>query len=284
MDASFRSLFLSWFLALFVGLGLGLFLAWFVFPVAYSNAQPSDLSAADKDDVIRMIASSYAVDNDFALAEQRLGSLGLAQPQIRLEELARSESRGLTQQALVKFRLDMNEPDIALANPTSTPRPTRDLTPEPLVTVIVLVPTAVPPTPVVPTLAPSPLPPTSEPNPNALHFELQEKRALDCYTLGSANAIQVEVDDASGKGLPGVAVEVNSALGNELFYTGLKPERDAGFGDVNLVPGNYSVHLVENASSEIIGDLRIEPNVVECNYRPAPTQGWYLVFRQVASK
>jgi hypothetical protein len=112
---------------------------------------------------------------------------------------------------------------------------------------------------------------------------LVEKRALDCAALGGGAALRIEVQDTAGRGLAGIAVEVNSALGNELFYTGLKPEKGAGWGDVTLVPGNYAVHLVENASSDVIGDLRIDTNVVECGSSPSTTQGWHLVFRQVAT-
>jgi len=55
---------LSWLLAVLAGLGLGLFIAWFVVPVTYTeNAQPWDLSDSIKDDYLKMIASSYAVEN-----------------------------------------------------------------------------------------------------------------------------------------------------------------------------------------------------------------------------
>jgi len=109
---------------------------------------------------------------------------------------------------------------------------------------------------------------------------LLEKRALNCPSVGGGAFIQVETRDTNGRGLPGVLVEVNSARGNEQFYTGLKPERGNGFGDVAVLPGNYMVHLVENASSDIIGDLRIDANIVECGSDLTAIQGWQLVFQQ----
>lgn len=284
LDFSFRPLIVSWFLALLAGIGLGLFLAWYAFPVSYTDAQPYDLGARDKDEMLRMIASSYAVDNAFELANRRLYYLQLPDVQARLAALAQTEPNPLTQQALVKLRLDLGQPGIARARPTFTPRPTRDLTPASRVTVVVLEPTAVVPTAVPPTPLPTPIPPTSEPNLNAPRFELVSRRALDCAAVGGGAAIRVEVQDASGKGLPGIAVEVNSALGNEQFFTGLKPERGSGFGDVTVVPGTYSAHLVENARSDVIDDLRIDSNVVECGSNPAVTQGWHLVFRQVGAR
>lgn len=280
MDSNFRTLFISWLLALGAGIGIGLFLAWYIFPVSYTNAQPYDLSAAEKDDIIKMIAASYALDNDFALAAQRLYYLQLPDAAARVTALAQSEAHPLTQQALVKLRLGMESPSVALKRPTFTPRPTRNLTPQPRVTVIVLEPTAVLPTPVPPTALPTPLPPTSEPNPNAPRFVLVERRALNCISVGGGGFIQVEVRDANGRGLPGILVEVNSARGTEQFYTGLKPERGIGYGDVAVSPGNYAVHLVENAQSDVVEDLRIDANVVECGNDLTATQGWYLVFQQ----
>jgi len=283
LDSTYRPLVISWLLALIAGSGIGLFLAWYVFPVSYSEAQPFDLNARDKDDFLRMIAASYVIDNNFALAQQRLNALQLPNMKTRLNELAQAEQNPFTQQALVKLRLDVDRPKSALLRATSTPRPTRDLTPRPRITVIVLEPTPILPTAIPPTPLPTPIPPTSEPNPNAPRFELKEKRALDCLSVGGGATIQVEVQDKDGKGLAGIAVEVNSALGNEQFYTGLKPERGNGFGDVSVVPGTYSVHLVENAQSEVFGDLRIDTNVVECGSTPSATQGWYLVFRQFSN-
>ncbi len=280
MDSNFRPFVISWLLALLAGVGFGLFLAWYVFPVQYTEAQPFDLNTRDKDDYLRMIAASYALDNNFSLASQRLYYLQWPDARARLTELAQTERDALTQQALVKLRLDLDTPSQALKRPTATPRPTRDLTPKPRVTVIVLEPTVILPTAVPPTPQPTPIPPTSEPNPNAPRFNLIEKRELNCVSVGGGASIQVEVRDVNGRGLPGILVEVNSARGNEQFYTGLIPERGSGYGDVTVLPGTYAVHLVENAASDVIEDLRINTNVVECGGSPAGTQGWYLVFQQ----
>lgn len=283
MDSAFRPLIISWLLALFAGAGLGLFLAWYVFPVSYTEAQPFDLNPRAQDDLLRMIASSYAIDNSFELANQRLYYLQRNDVKTRLNDLAQTEPNVLTQQALIKLRLDLDRPGAARMRPTSTPRPTRDLTPAPRITVIVVEPTVILPTAVPPTPLPTPIPPTSEPNPNAPRFRLVEKRALDCVTVGGGATLRVEVQDASGSGLPGIVVEVNSALGNEQFFTGFKPERGSGYGDVTIVPGTYSVHLVENAQSDVAEDLRIDTNVVECGSNPSATQGWHLVFRQIGT-
>lgn len=274
---------LSWALALGAGVGLGLFVAWFIAPLSYTNAQPWDLSAHDKDDILKMIASSYAVDNSFARAQQRLYYLQVADVPARVSQLAQAEPGGKTQQALLHLLYDLRQPRLALARATSTPRATRNASPGARVTQIIVVPTRPPVAPATPVVTPipTPLPPTSEPNPNAARFELVEKRPLSCPDLGGGAAIQVEVQNSAGQGIPGIAVEVNSSRGNEQFFTGLKPERGAGYGDVRVLPGTYTVHLFENARSEFVKDLRIESDVVECSSPPALTQGWALIFRQV---
>ncbi|MCI0478462.1 MAG: hypothetical protein L0Y55_19645, partial [Anaerolineales bacterium] len=166
LDSIYRPLLVSWLLALLAGIGLGLVVAWYILPVSYTDALPYDLSARDKDDYLRMIAASYALDTNFTLANQRLDYLQLSDAKTRLTELARAESNPLMQQALVKLRLDLDQPAAALARATATPRPTRNLTPQPRVTVIVLEPTVVAPTALPPAPQPTPIPPTSEPNPN----------------------------------------------------------------------------------------------------------------------
>lgn len=275
--------FLGWLLAFGAGVGLGLFVAWFIEPLSYTNVQPSDLSAHDKDDILKMIASSYAVENSFERAEQRLYALQLPDVETRLTELAANEANPFTQQSLLHLLYEMQQPGVALARPTFTPRPTRNTAPGARVTVIVVVATAVPTMPPAPVVTPVPtsLPPTSEPNPNTPRFELVDKRPLTCQDLGGGAAIRVEVEDSGGKGIPGIGVEVNSGRGNEQFFTGLKPERGSGYGDVVVSPGIYSVHLFENAQSEVVKDLRIESDVVECSSPPAATQGWALMFRPV---
>jgi hypothetical protein len=292
LETTFRSLVLTWLLALCAGIGLGLFVARYVLPTSYTEAQPSDLSAMDKADYLRMIASSYAIDNSFDLARLWLQLLQLPDVAARLGELASEESNGLTQQALVRLRLDLETPNVARARATSTARPTRDPIPKPPVTVIVLEPTLPPPTVPLATRRPTGIPPTSEPNPYAPRFELGEKRALGCADDNLGGNLRVEVLDAAGRGLSGMAVEVNSALGNDQFLTGLKPEGGSGYGDAVVAPGTYSVHLVENGFSEIVGDLRIDANVVECSSTPLASleavpsapRGWHLVFQQARAQ
>lgn len=263
-------------LGIAAGFGVGLFVAWYLLPVSFADAQPYDLTLHDKEDYARMIAASYAVENDFALAHRRLYYLQLPDQEARLAELARTEQSARVQQALVNLLLALRQPSLALARPTFTPRPTRDRSPAVQMTVIVAEPTPVP----TPQATPLPLA-TEAPDASLPRFELSQKRALGCEEHSGEPSLQVEVQDAEGRGLAGVGILARSERGNELFYTGFKPESGPGYADLRVQPGVYSVQLVETAASEVVADLRIDADVVECSSIPTVVRGWRLVFRKV---
>jgi hypothetical protein len=279
-------------LGLLAGLALGLVLAWFIWPVSYSNADPADLRLDLKDDYIRMIAASYSLDGDMARALQRLGVLQVAQPSTAVAALARRESAPSYQQALVRLALDLNQPAVALARPTFTPRPTRARialrrTPSPIAPATA---TAVPATPqaaVSPLHTPAPevtpLPPTFVPNSNAPQFQLKAKTALTCAETGGRARIEVDVQDAAGKPVPGVGVQVNWDAGDEIFYTGLKPERGMGYADLSVGPGTYNVRLTDTAQSKVVENLQVDAEGTSCAPGSAQVYGWRLVFQKTAN-
>lgn len=57
------------------GIGLGLILGWIVWPVSYTNTTFTDLSTADKENYIVLVAATYAADHDLAKARSRLDLL-----------------------------------------------------------------------------------------------------------------------------------------------------------------------------------------------------------------
>lgn len=67
-------------LGILVGIGLGLLVGWVVWPLEYSEADPSILEDGFKRDYTLLIASAYSQDRDLELARDRLGSLGLSEP------------------------------------------------------------------------------------------------------------------------------------------------------------------------------------------------------------
>ncbi len=268
---------------LVIGLGIGLVLSWVYFPVTYVDADPVDLRLDIKDDYQRMIAAAYSLDGDLNRAWGRLASLDPAEPATGLVELTRRESKPLYQQALVKLVLDLQHPAVALARPTYTPRPTRTPLrpyvapterPRPAST---QTPTRTP-VRATATLEPTAIPPTSVPNPNAPVFALKSRTSQTCSESGGRTHIEVQVQDANGAPLPGIGVEVNWNQGDEILYTGLKPEHGMGYADLTVSPGAYNVRLAENAQSPVLEGLKIEKNTDTCSPESTEIYGWQLVF------
>lgn len=60
--------------ALLAGILIGLIIGWWIWPVSWTNTYPSDLRAAERNEYLAMVAESYAVNGDLALAQKRLAS------------------------------------------------------------------------------------------------------------------------------------------------------------------------------------------------------------------
>jgi len=54
------------------GIGLGLIFGWVVWPVSYTNTTFTNLSTADKETYIVLVAAAYASDHDLEKAKTRL--------------------------------------------------------------------------------------------------------------------------------------------------------------------------------------------------------------------
>ena len=61
---------------LLIGAVIGFYLGWFVLPAELVEVTPADLETEFQDDYLRLIASTYAADQDLDEAADRLGSLG----------------------------------------------------------------------------------------------------------------------------------------------------------------------------------------------------------------
>jgi hypothetical protein len=269
-----------------LGLGLGLAIAWVVSPTPLTGADPTNLRSDLKDDYIVMIASSYSLDGDMARAMQRLAALGLAKPDAYVSQLVQSRQSGPYQQALIHLALDLKQPAEALVRPTYTPRPTRGgepvrpgptPLPHPTSTAVQTLPFEALPTLIA---APTSLPATLVPNPDAPLFHLQSRTALLCFETQGRGVIEIQVRDNNGLPLPGIGVEVNWRTGDEVFYTGLKPERGTGYADMEVPPGSYNVRLTQDARSDLIEDLRIDDEPNECAQGAQQVRGWRLVFER----
>ncbi len=274
---------------LVIGLVIGLLISWVFWPVSYVDADPSDLRLDFKDDYLRMIAAAYSLNGDMTRTLARLDALRLAQPPTGVASLAQRETKPLYQQALIHLALDLKEPALAMARPTYTPRPTR--TPE----LAYRAPTTRPratarptasPTPAADTPTPEPttVPPTSFPNPDAPQYDLVSKTSETCVEARGKAQIEVQVEDKDGKPVPGVGVEVNWGAGDQIAYTGLKPEHGFGYADLTVRPGSYNVRLTETAQSPIVEGLQVEADAPVCDPESTSVYGWRLLFRAVETR
>lgn len=211
-----------------LGLALGLVYTWGVDPLESYQTSPDALRNADKRLYLALIGDLYALDEDLDLAQERLAALGI-------------EADGQVLAGFIERHLDGG----------GRPQEMRNLAR--LAEALgasggVLLVYAVPPTPspaatatvsAQPEISPTP-PPSVTPAPR---FQLIEQTAL-CAGPGQPGQILVQVWDAAGKGMPGIEIVVSWSTGQDRFFTGLRPERGAGYADFEMAPHTaYDVSL-----------------------------------------
>ncbi len=250
-----------WYLltGLALGIALGLFYAWALAPVGNVSTSPDTLQAQYKEHYRAMIALAYLSDGDIARARARLSLLGDPDP---VEALTIQAQRALTSDnpdkeafALGKLAADLGgvppanspPPEASPAPPTATasPRPTATRTPAPTATPIAAPTSEATFTP-LPTRTPTATP--------GAPFILEE-RTFICNPDWTRPLLRVDVRDAARQPVPGVPVTVSWAEGEEVFYTGLKPDLGLGIADFEMTPGTVYT-LVTGQGGQVIGDLQ----------------------------
>lgn len=293
-------------LAVALGLGAGLLVAWVIAPVQYVDTEPRTLREDHRTAYIQLIAQAYAVDGNLERARARLALLDEGDAALAAtaaaQRLAASGASAEAVQALSALAADLGARPaataLAAATPTSamaataterlsqgtaTPPPGDTLTPEPSATL----PTPTPPDTATftpsPTVTPPPtitprLLPTRTPTPTPLGAFLFAHQQQMCDPTQTEPLIQVITQDRSGEEIGGAEVVVEWAQGFDHFFTGLKPELGAGYGDFTMTEGiEYTVHLAESPGA------RVGPLVAETCTGPTGAQfpgAWRLVFRQ----
>lgn len=232
-------------ISLALGIGIGLFIAWRAWPVELINADPSDLRAQHKEDYVRMISLVYVADGDLDAARARLNQLGSASSSSFFGDLISSEAGGggdqITFDALVRLAQALGFNSIPLVDAANT----------------VTIPMA-----------------------SRLRFRLTERTMLTCIEEPDEAYLQVSVRDQRGRDLPNVAVGIHWATGDDILYTGLKPERGTGYADFQAASTTYSV-TIQNAQSDIAENLIVGDAPANCkNDRGTTPRGWKLVFQQ----
>jgi hypothetical protein len=242
-------------LAAGLGLGLGLLYAWVISPVQYVNTSPDSLRPDLQTVYVQWAARAFAVNGDLSRARYRLALLRIADPAAAVGALAQQASGsnaaaladlaaalgGGTPVAAASSTPDLNaSPGTAAASATPRASPGPSRTPQPTSTIV---PSITPQ--LLPTRTPTPLPL------GAFEFVGQQ---LVCDPLLGEPLIQVVTEAADGKQVPGVEVVITWDAGFDHFFTGLKPDLGAGYGDFTMAGGTeYSVHLAESPSATVEG-------------------------------
>ena len=277
-------------LAVALGVGLGLLIAWVIAPVQYVDTEPISLRDDHRTAFIQLVARAYAVDGNLERARARLALVAGETPALAVAAVAQRTAAEGGSEALVQSLADLASdlgarpgtaapvtppPSPSAVQATATKRPTQSAAgtasaaPRDTFT-----PRASPtlPTPTAPatathtpsptnTMAPSLTPrllPTRTPTPTPLGAFLFASQQQVCDPTLAEPLIQVLTQDPSGEQIGGAEVVVEWAGGFDHFFTGLKPELGAGYGDFTMAPGiEYTVHLAESPGA-LVGPIIAE--------------------------
>lgn len=230
-----------------VGLAIGILYAWLINPVEYVDTAPNSLRPSYREEYMALIAQAYASTGDLDHAETRLDLFQLDDPADKLAALAqqRLADRGDSDaKALAALAADLGARPTPLvvrsatAPASSTPTPTRR-------------PSSTPAPTRRPTRTPTLTATLGAP------YALTDRTAV-CESPDEPPTIQVEVLDSDGNPVPGVEIQVISDVGQDHFFTGLKPELGLGFGDFSMDPDRtYTVQLAQ--SEQPVSNIRSEP-------------------------
>ncbi len=265
--------------SLLIGLMGGLYYAWVVEPVVFTDASPARFTDRYREEYIILVSQSYAVDENWPLAQQRLAALqdpAIAETVNNLLETAVRQQRPaplLEQLAVVARQLGAEGQAIALFAPTL---PVPDAQPTPTAAIITT-PTNSPTPAVTPTATAVPTqtgtatrPATATPQPN---YRLTEQTRL-CVEDEAISRIEIIVLDAFLNDLPGIEVEIRWQNGHDSFFTGFKPQNGRGYADFEMSPDiSYTVYLPDG-SPEVSG-LRLE------TCASGLSGGWRLTFQNL---
>lgn len=219
--------------AMVVGLAGGLLYTWILDPIEHYDSTPNNLRARDKFVYIAIIGDLYAFEDDLPRAEARLAELGIEANGPVLAGLIEEYLDGGGQADDVRNLARLAEALgasggvllVFAAAPTPSPEPTATTRAQPGSgsAGASLTP--------VPTVTPAP------------SFHLVEQTAV-CAEPGQPGSISVWVRDQDGNGLAGIEIVVSWSAGQDRFFTGLRPERGAGYADFEMAPEvEYEVTL-----------------------------------------
>jgi len=260
----------SWYLltGAVLGVALGLIYSWVISPVEYVDAPPYALRADFKDEYRVLVAASYLYSNDLLRAEDRLAQL---KDDETAQKVAMQAQRALAEghpegevKALGILAMALGDGAIPLSSSVASTqiKINTSTTIANTSTPIIQQPTASPDisqqaTPAQKSTTPAlQLTETVEPVSTATStptqgaaFLLQETKLL-CNPNQTEPMIQVEIQDAAGEPVPSIELVVTWDVGEDHFFTGLKPELSLGYADFLMTPGVvYSLRLVDGGQT-----------------------------------
>jgi len=287
-----------------VGLSLSLTYTWVLDPPTLAFTTPAMLNRHDKELYAVLIAAAYSADGNLERAETRLARLedaDAASTMIGMAERYIAEGRDVRDvRALARLAEALGKtsavvrPFIAALTPATTPTPARSTetpveSPAP-VTAPASAPPATPTAPSTPTATPTAVPtptPTAAVTPTRIVARTPTS-AANSYRVAQSTALcdameegllRVYVRDGAGRPVPGVQIVVDWPDGSDRFFTGLKPEVDAGYADFEMESGEvYQVRLADVPSEvarEVGGDPSRSCPALSNSVRP----GWQVVFQ-----
>ncbi len=236
-----------------MGLTAGLVLAWQWLPLSFIEATPADLGVQYREAYIRLIAATYANDQDWEAAQTRLKRLRAGNIGQWVTDLAIRESKVNPPVArdLAQLARALGMPDETLTelrpSPTTVSAPTVAVTPTPVTT-----------------------------------FMVVSRRLLSCRNVAGPAQARVFVRDRAGQGLPGVRLVISGGGNREYLFTGLKGE-DPGYADFDVSAGTFNL-AVDLPGSEVVTGLDTGDLDLHCpssRSRQNPPHGWEVVFQQV---
>lgn len=254
-----RWLRISWIgllLGLAMGLALGLVYTWQIAPVIEFDTDPAQLSKEARTDYLIAISLAYRADGDLRLAVDRLLELGLAGDPFQAVadtacEVFRQGMEDIQTRNAIEAMIGLYGPQgrtgcaddsgiFMVAQATPTPFPTE----------IPTTPTLRPPATKTPTLPPSVnvAPPTLAPTrtptdiPNEDDYIIANIQTF--CSVAMAGTIEVYVQYPGVGEVPGERVRVFWDGGEDIFFTGLKPERGLGYADFTMDANrSYTVEI-----------------------------------------
>lgn len=273
----------SWFAVFFgliLGLGGGLYYVRVLNPPVLTNIQPAQVNAEGKRNYLVVIALAWARDGKVELAGQRLAQVGITDWQqvadtacdLAKEGAVRNNTGLLVIRSLIALAETQGKrgcaSDLVLIR-TNTPTP---------------VPTFLSPTPTRPpplTKTPTPtLGVTFTPEISELGITPTPAGAFTvnisafCSDVGT---VEVFVQTSDGKGIPSMAIQVETEdeRNRQIFFTGLKPERDLGYADYTTTPDERYI-----VSLRAFRETRTRPLAAGPCSRNSPQRASYrIIFR-----